>query len=192
MSVIIKDIDTMKRVREILKKEMHLKDDRIFYYNQDYVLPQDKGLWVVIGFAGARPYANRNSTGINKDGNFEERQNVNSLEQIMVHLMSYNLEAYERRYDVPLAIASIYAQQKQSEHGFRIARNPIGPIDASAQEGPEINYRFDWTLNVLVAAGKIKSADFIEGDLIQVTVADGSQKNMQVTFDATKKPAGIT
>jgi hypothetical protein len=147
---------------------------------------------VIVGFSGGRPYANRNYTGTDKSGNFVEKQSVNSLEQIMVHLMSYNLEAYQRRYDVPLAIASIYAQQKQSALAFRIGRNPIGPVDASGQEGPEINYRFDWTLNVLVAAGKIKSADYLENFITELTVADDTSKDLQVTFDPSVKPVGLT
>ena len=126
---------TLSLIRNILKSEMNLQDERIWYYNQDYKIPDDKGLWVIVGYQGSKLYANRNSTGIDSKGDFVERQNVNTQEQISVQLMSYNLEALERKEEVPQALASIYSQNLQRQLSFKIA--PIMNVaDASYLECP--------------------------------------------------------
>ena len=61
---------SLELLRNIIKSEMDLPDERIFYYNQDYVLPEDKGLWVIIGFQGSKLYFNRSSTFIDKNNLF--------------------------------------------------------------------------------------------------------------------------
>lgn len=179
---------TLELIRNILIAEMDLKDDRIFYYNQDYILPADKGLWVIVGYQGSKLYANRNSTGVDSKGNFVERQNVNTQEQITVQLMSFNLDALQRKEEVPQALASIYSQNLQRECAFKIA--PImNVVDASYIEGPEITYRFDWNITVLSWYEKIKETTPLPGYITELTVADGSP--IQKEFDPSLKPVGI-
>lgn len=179
---------TINLIRDILLNEMNLKPERIFYYNQDYDIPPDGGLWVIVAYQGSKPYANRNSTFTDsKTGDFMERQNLNTQEQIVVHLMSYGLEALERKEEVPMALASIYAQNLQSAQSFKIA--PITPIvDRSEVEGGRINYRFDVMLTVLSWYEKIKVTEPYDTFETQLTVSDGSPKNFQVTFDPSKNP----
>ena len=178
---------TLNLIKNIIKSEMDLPDERIFYYNQDYVLPEDKGLWVIVGFQGSKLYFNRSSTFTDEKGNFSERQNVNTQEQISVQLMSFNLEALERKEEVPQALASIYSQNIQRQCGFKIA--PIMNVaDASYLEGPEITYRFDWMVTVLSWYEKVKLTEVMPGFLTEVTVADGSP--IQQTFDPSKKTIG--
>lgn len=187
----VKKGTTINLIRDILKSEMNLADERIFYYNEDYVLPEDHGLWVIVAFNGSKLYANRNSTFIDeKTGNFMERQSVNTQEQITVHLMSFGLEALERQYEVPQALASIYAQNLQSAQAFKIA--PImNVIDASEQEGGRINYRFDWRVTVLSWQDKIKETEYYDGVITKLTVASGTPKNATVEFNPAVKPVGL-
>jgi len=184
----IKKGTTINLIRQILMAEMNLPDERIFYYNQDYVLPTDDGLWVIVAFSGSKLYGNRSTTFTDeKTGDFMERQVVHTQEQITVHLMSYNLEALERQYEVPQALASIYAQNLQSQATFKIA--PImNVVDASEQEGGKINYRFDWRITVLSWQEKIKLVEYYDSIVTKLTVADGSTKNLTDQFDPAIKP----
>ena len=110
---------TIELIRDILKSEMNLPDERIYYYNQDYVLPDDDGLWVIVSYQASKVYANRNSNYIDgKTGSFNEAQNVNTQEQITVHLMSFNLDALKRKEEVLQALASMYSQNLQSSCAF--------------------------------------------------------------------------
>lgn len=190
----IKKGTTINLIRDILKSEMQIPDERIFFYNEDYVLPDDNGLWIIVAFSGSKPYSNRNSTfldvktlDINGNPTFMEKQNISVQELITVHMMSYNLDALERMYEVPQALVSLYAQNSQTDATFKIA--PImNVVDASEQEGGRINYRFDWRVTVLSWQEKIKPAQYYNTFKTQLTVSDGAPTNMTENFDPSVKP----
>lgn len=183
----IKKGTTIDLIRNIIMVDMPFPTERIFLYNEDYVLPPDNGLWIIVAYAGSKPYSNRSSTFTDENGNFMERQNVNTQEQIVINLMSFDLEALERKEEVLQALASLYSQNVQSQESFKIA--PIMPIaDRSEIEGGKINYRFDIMLTVLTWYEKIKSADYYDGIITKVTVADGALKNQTVEFNPAINP----
>lgn len=183
----IKKDTTIDLIRNIIMVDMPFPTERIFLYNEDYVLPPDNGMWIIVAYQGTKPYSNRNSTFIDEQGNFMERQNVNTQEQIIIHLMSFNLEALRRKEEVLQALASMYSQNLQSQESFKIA--PIMPImDRSEIEGGKINYRFDIMLTVLYWYEKIKSANSLPAILTKLTVADGDQNNQTVIFNPAINP----
>ena len=185
----IKKDTTIDLIRNIIMVDMPFPTERIFLYNEDYVLPEDNGLWIIVAYQGSKPYSNRNSNFIDEKGNYMEAQNVNMQEQIIVHLMSFNIDALRRKEEVLQALASMYSQNLQSQESFKIA--PIMPIaDRSEIEGGKINYRFDIMLTVLTWYEKIKGAAYAPELLTQVTVADGDTAVQTEQFDPAVKPVG--
>ncbi len=171
---------TLGLLRDIVKQEMNLKDDRINIYNQKFDIPDDDGLQVFIEYKYSKPYANRNYAKI-VDGNYQEVQSLNTQEQIIVGVYSRNLDALNRKEEVVMALLSTYSQQTQEKNSFQIAR--IAPIqDLSFVEGAGILYRFDIAVTVLAWYEKVKTQVPYDSFDVTVRVNDG-QPDLTAEFE---------
>ncbi len=168
-------------IRDIIKTEMKLADDRVFIYNQKWNIPTDEGLFVVIEYRGSKTLSSRNTTKQDNQGNLLEYQDVNMQEQITVQLFSRDLSALQRKEEAIMALASIYAQQQQAALSFYIARIAVIE-DLSDLEASAILYRFDIPVVVMSWYEKIKGTDYYNGFRVKVRVNDG-QPDMVREFD---------
>lgn len=177
---------TIDLIRNIVMTEMIIPFNRIILYNQDWVLPPDDNLWAIVSFRGSKLYSNNNKTYIDDNDDFVEEQCITTQEQIAVTLMSYNLQALQRKEEVPMSLVSIYSQQVQNRESFKIA--PIVSIvDLSDIEGGKINYRFDILITVLSWYTKTKKVLYYENFPTKITVNGGLQ-DMTAQFNPAVRP----
>lgn len=155
------DYTTLSIIRDIIVKEMDLDNSRVNIYNQNWKIPKDDGLFVLIEAKGIPKVISNHNKTIPAADSFTEVQGVNTQEQIAVVLFSRNMDAYTRAPEVSMAIASIYSQQKQEQHSFKIAR--IAPaVDLSGLEGAAMLYRIEVSLIVFGWYEKTKAGDYFD------------------------------
>lgn len=171
---------TVDWIRDIIKYEMALPDDRIYIYNQKFDIPTLEGLFVVVEYAGSKIISSRNVQRMEGD-QYAEVQQLYTQEHITVQLFSKNLDALRRKEEAVMALYSIYSQQKQDLGGFQIARN--APIeDLSALEASAILYRFDIPVVIFTWYEKILNAAYYDNLQVAVRVNDG-QPDMTREFE---------
>lgn len=125
----------------ILKNEMGIKNDRIWIRNQNRKIPEDNGLFIVVGFVDGRLIGNDNQC-LPTDTGMTEQQRVIMLENIQIDILSRNDDALMRHWEVAAAMHSIYAKQTQEANYFKIYRIPSQFINTSVAEGSSMLNRF--------------------------------------------------
>lgn len=164
-------ITSLDLLRDIVQQDMGIKDDRIFIYGQEYNLPTDRNLFVIIEFKYAKPYSNRNLTPV-VDNVISEEQNLNAQEFLTIQIFSRSFEALQRRFEPAMALKSIYAQQLQEKYSFKLSWNPQ-ILDLSILEESAMLYRFDLPVIMLTAYQKTKPVTWFDSFTAQVDVNDG-------------------
>ena len=126
------------------------KLNQVIIYNQNFVIPDYEGLFVVLEWLSGKPVGTKNYIDTDVDGNDVEVQQVAQTEMIQIDIMSRNNDARIRKEEVIMALGSLAAQQAMDLNQFKIARFPQQMVDASALEGAGRLNRY--TATVLVNA----------------------------------------
>lgn len=152
---------TLELIRDIIIQEMAIDPDRVNFFNQKFKVPPDDGLFIMIDAKGAPKVISNRNKAASGSVDVTEYQNVCLQELLAVSLFSRSMEAYTRAHDVLMAMGSIYSQQKQEEHSFKIAR--VSSIEnLSGLEGASMLNRYETSLVVFSWHEKIKLADFYD------------------------------
>jgi hypothetical protein len=136
-------------IANILGAEMAMPANTVYIRNQDFVLPKTDGLFISVGMADSKVFSNRNKTEPNVGGMLET-QVVSVLESIQVDMFSRNNDALTRRWEVPAAISSIYAQQLQEIGHFKIYPITTSFTNTSETEGADRINKFSIIIKVQV------------------------------------------
>lgn len=149
-----------KILQDIIKTRMELQDNRVLLGNQKYDLPKDTGLFVIIEYVNGRVFSNRGQQIVNNAG-FSFEQNINVQEVYDIEILSRDLTAFERKEELAMALASVYAQQLQEAYSFHISR--IAPIrDLSALEETARLNRFGTSVTIHAHYEKTTVEDYYD------------------------------
>lgn len=139
------DSVTEFHIVKILRKEMGLEDNRCWVRNQNRKIPNDTGIYVVAGMVDSRPIGakteiiNVTITPPGEDAEPydqpEENISVQVMENIQIDIYSAGNEALLRRWEIVLALNSIYSKQSQDKNFYKIARLPISFVNTAVTEG---------------------------------------------------------
>lgn len=148
-------------LRAVILHELGLDDNRVMIYNQKLILPTDEKLFVVVEFKFSRVISSAARINDDGEGGLSESQEILTVENLNVAVMSRGLDALRRKEEVAMSLVSLYSQEIQNGAGFHISR--IAPIeDASFPEASAMFYRFDIPVVMLSRYQKEKSADFYD------------------------------
>lgn len=147
-------------LRDILIQEMTLDPSRVNLYNQKFKLPTDEDLFIVIAHTASKAYRVKNDATVNS--NFYDCQYLNVHEIYDISILSRSDEAYFRKEEVLMALASQYAQQVQEQYAFQIARIPSGFNDVSEVEGAARLYRYVISVPVLAWYSKQRTQNYYD------------------------------
>ena len=93
--------------------------------------------------------------------NLKEIQTMNIVEDITIAIMSRNIDARDRAYEVSMALASTYSIYQQEKNHLHIST--IGNIiDSSFLEETARLNRFDIRCKVLRAYEKVRNIDYYD------------------------------
>ena len=125
----------------ILKEELALLDDQIWIRNQNKVIPNDNKLYVIVGLSDAMMMSVTNESVSVPEG-LNEVQKIVMRENIQIDILSRDIQAVQRRYEVIAALRSVYAQQVQELNEFKIFKFSQSFINSSDAEGGSNINRF--------------------------------------------------
>lgn len=180
----LKYITSIDLLRDIVQQEMNIPDSRIYMYGQPYVIPEDRGLFVIIEYKYSKIYSNRNINPSTTLSVLYQEQNINTQEFLTVMLMSRNWEAYRRKEEVGMALKSFYAQQSQEKYSYKLSVNPQ-ILDATSLEASAMLYRYDLPVVVLSSYQKIKTVDWFNKFSGSVTASGSGVNDIVINFTQT-------
>jgi hypothetical protein len=152
---------TVQFLAEILRSVMDLSDDQIWIYNQRREVPDEPGLYVIVGLMGMQQCGG----GINHfipGVSVQEELGQIMQETLTIKLFSHDTTAIARAPEAIGSFNSTYAQQIQERYGFKIHTVPVSMVDASFLEGGSIMYRMDITLKVTRGYSTLRPVEYYE------------------------------
>lgn len=119
---------------QILTKQMSLDPQRIWIRDQNRLIPNDDGMFVIVGMVRSESMLGA-STMSQEDDQQIETVRINQREIIQIDVVSRSTEAILRNWEVLAALNSIYSKQAQEANAFKIFRLPHLFMNASGAEG---------------------------------------------------------
>jgi hypothetical protein len=167
------NLTTLQMLIKVLAKELDIAQDRIMIFNGEWNIPPYDGLFIMLEPLPAKVISNRNINKYDEEkGEYQEIQDLSVREQITIRIYSKNTEALERKEEVLMAMASVYAQQLQEINSIKIFR--IANIEnLSALEGGSNLYRFDIPVTIFSWQHKVKTVDYFNDFNVEVKANDG-------------------
>lgn len=163
---------------DVLKQQLGLTDNQIWLRWQTRTVPNENGLYVVVGMVDSRPVSaqsyieereNRPARILAENGDFLitengdylsdeseiffrefEVQRVQTMDTIQIDIFSRDNSALLRRFEVMAALRSFQSQQIQEKNFFKISRLPASFLNTSGAEGGSNLNRFTLTFNCFV------------------------------------------
>ena len=170
-------------VRDILVHELDLENERIAIWDQKWKIPKDDGMFIVLQYAGAPIMTSSRIKQVEVDGDFIDKQDINTQEMIKISVCSRNLDALRTHMRVAFALVGTYSQQIQELNSFQIMR--IMPVeDLRELEGAGMLYRFEFSVRVNAWYHYEKAIDFYSSFTTRVRDDEG----IVITFDPTEDP----
>lgn len=130
---------------------MGLNADQIWLRNQNKVIPDDDKLYIIVGIVSSVPFSNITEVvpvTVNSIPLLQENQRTTIKEDIQIDVVSADIQAAQRAWEVIAACHSLYAQQIQDANSFKIFRNPTHFVDLSGIEGGSTVNRYSIMISV--------------------------------------------
>ncbi len=130
---------------DIIASQMDMPNESVWLRDQNKVIPNDKGLYIVVGIVDSKTmtsesYMDQEEVTPPTDPityNQIEVSRVNQREVVQIDVLSRSNAAIMRNWEVIAALQSIYAQQVQEENFFKIFRIPSSFLNTSVSETTE-------------------------------------------------------
>lgn len=125
----------------IIQEKMGIANDRIFIYNQDFKVPQVKGLFIVIQYNSSEVMSNT-ARIVGEEDSMKEELTLLTKENLTINLMSKDDSARLRKEEVFFALSSTFAEQQQEIYNIKIAELSSSFTNVSELEGEGMLNRF--------------------------------------------------
>lgn len=141
---------------DILLHEMpDLTEENVWIRNQTRKIPPTAGLYITVGMTDSKGLSGQVfiEQRINETTGEPEQfevQRVQTMDNIMISIMSRDNSALTRRWEVIAALNSFYSKQQQESNYFKISRLPNMFIDGSSAEGGSNLNRYIMTVGCFV------------------------------------------
>jgi hypothetical protein len=168
------DRETIKILADIIKNGMSLTDEQIFIYNQDYVIPETSGLFIVLQNLSSNNYSTNNTFIPQPEGIEGAQESITMLtrEEYLINIISKNDEARQRKEEVILSINSNFSKNKQELYQFKIANLSNSFLNVSELEGAGIVNRFAINISVLAYYNNTINTDYYDNNFINQIETD--------------------
>lgn len=164
-------MSALKDVCDLIQSEMGLADDQVFLWDQKIDVPADNRLYIAVGVASARPYANRRGYDPSGAG-LDEQQSINVRALIDITVYGKTPDARDRKEEVLLALNSTQAQQLSQANAFRVGVLPVSFVNLSELDGPAIPYRFVISVALHYQVSKTKAVDYYDSFTTPTVITD--------------------
>ena len=156
--------EPIKILSDIVQTKLALPSGRVILYDQNFKLPEDDGLFVIVQYVSTDPYSitTRPIAAPVETREMEEEIVMRTRETYTINIVSRDDTARIRKEEVLMAFSSAYASEQQELYEFSIARISNSFVDISEVEGSSKIRRF--AINVVVLAWYLQqnSVDFYD------------------------------
>lgn len=132
----------LKIITDIISTKMKLDSGRVMLYNQNYNIPSDDAIFIIVNEEDSSVFATSTITRLNENGEYEEVNDALIRCTVTVDVLSAGEEARERKHEVILALNSIYSQQMQEANHVKIANIPNNFLNTSSAEASQMLNRY--------------------------------------------------
>jgi len=140
---------TSQLLLDIIRTEMQLDASALWVRDQNRVIPNDTGLYVIAGMVSAQTISNHTYM-ITDNAQQKQITRVHLRESIQIDVIGRTNDVLTRNWEVIGALQSFYAQQVQENNNFKIAYIPQSFTNTSAAEGGSILNRYSIVVPCLV------------------------------------------
>ena len=164
--------EPIKIIADILKNCMNLTNEQIYIYNQDFKIPQTKGLFVLIQYNNSSNYSTTNEFIPAPEGVDTAQEYISMLtrEYYTINVVSKNDEARQRKEEVIMALNSNYSQDQQGLYQFQIAKISNSFVNVSELEGAGMLNRFAINISLLAFYNKVTDTSFYDNFNNQINI----------------------
>ena len=148
---------------DILRNEMMLDAEHVWFRDQNKKIPNDQGLYIVVGMVDTKVIGNNNTITPTDEGMIELQQVV-MRQNIQIDIFSRSTDAITRRSEILAALASFYSLQLQERNDFKIFSIPTTFINSGSIEGGSNINRFTVVVACHTSFRKEKILSSINGD----------------------------
>jgi hypothetical protein len=147
---------------DIIRAELVLNENQVLVYNQKWDIPPNEDLYVSLSIISAIVYCGSNVQSYASETGYTETKTIQKLEIIGIDIMSKGIQALLRRYEIIIALQSVYSQQQQEKYNIKICRLPINFIDLSYLEGAARLNRYHASVHVYSTLEMTKSINYFD------------------------------
>lgn len=140
-------MENIKIIRNLIKEGLGLDDAHCYIYNNKWLMPEDKGLFVVIGIISSEVIGN-NLKYQDSPTAFKAVTSTDFCTEYSIDIFSYDISARLKQYEVINLLASFEALQSQERNGYSIARIPVSFSDLSFLEASKMLNRYRASIKV--------------------------------------------
>ena len=133
---------------DIIQQQLQLPVGRIYFAFQEFKMPKDSGLFVILQYANGTPYSTTKRI-INTSNGLQEELTIYSKDSYILSLLSKDDSARQNKEKAALALKSTFAQQQAEKYAFKIGAVANTIRQASFAEEPAMLNRYDIDFNVL-------------------------------------------
>lgn len=145
----------------IIAVEMGLQSDQVYIYNQKIKPIADSRLYIAIGISFDKHFGNSTKAEPTADG-MVVVQSTNVQSNLSIDIISRGDDARNRRYEIVLALNSIYSQTQQELNSFKVGNVPQNFNNLSKEEGAAIPFRFNINVFVQYFIKKVKPVAYYD------------------------------
>lgn len=154
-------LNPLELFADIVAKEMGLAEDQVYIYNQKIKPITDDRLYIAIGIAFDKHFGNSTKAEPTADG-MVVVQSTNVQSNLSIDILSRGDDARNRRYEIVLALNSIYSQTQQELNSFKVGVVPQNFNNLSREEGAAIPFRFNINVFVQYFVKKVKPVAYYD------------------------------
>lgn len=152
-----------QHILDIINSELNLPVDHAWVRDQNKEYPNTPDMFIVAGMVFSKVIST-NSTATPSAAGMTETQSTITQDSIQIDVLSRNIDALQRRYEVLAALNSFYSEQVQELNNFKIYPIATNFINTSIAEGGSQINRFSITITCQVGYQKVKPLSSIYGD----------------------------
>lgn len=134
----------------ILNWEMKMPKDSVWLRDQNRLITNDYGLYIVVGMINTPTIYGNVVYMTEIDGVPYQINELQTREIIQVDILSRSNDALTRNVEIPMAMASFYAQQQQELNNFKIFPKPLSFANTSEAEGGSTLNRYSLTFAAMI------------------------------------------
>ena len=151
--------EPIKCVMDVLKEFMSLDDEHCYLYNNKWIIPADKELFIVLGIMNISPVGNTLKYK-REDDKLLAVTTTNVKGVYSLNIFSYDTSARTRQAEVIAALHSDISIRSQERHSYTISANTLSFRDISDLEASKRLNRYVATFSIMYGETFIKEAPY--------------------------------